>query len=198
MRETTSYRMLEPEKQAPPSRRYLMAFAILVAATFGFCGFTYAVLSPLAHFSGSQHISKSLSSILREVESSSRTANFEEHAQFKSLDHKFDTLWDEMLLPANGGYVTSSKTKNNTDKLGISMFHQLHCLSMIRDEMQLLKDEFDAMKRGGNAKGGHKQDVQVHRRHGHMHGDDGVAPGEHGHALHCFDYLRQVRCFSRC
>ncbi len=190
-------RKMELEKQSPPARRYLTAFAVLVAVTFGFCGFTYVLFSPLTKLASGQHGSKSLAPILRQVESSSRIADFQEHAHFKSLDHIYDTFWDEMLLPSNGGYVTSSSTSNNTDKLGISMFHQLHCLSMIRDEMQLLKDSLDSMKGPSHAKGEHAQDVQVHRRHGHMHEDDGSGPGEHEHALHCFDYLRQVSHIGR-
>lgn len=54
--------------------------------------------------------------------------DFVPHPQYANLSSQYDKLWDE-LLPANGGFLADSKQ-------GISMFHQLHCLQLLRIGLQ--------------------------------------------------------------
>ena len=174
------------ERRADKSRSsaalICVVFSLLVV---GFCSFTYFLLSPLLEAAGPRP--GIIASVIRELRESSREALFSEHHDYKSLDHARDRLWSDDLLTPNGGYFTVDHETNNTDKLGISMFHQLHCLSMIRDEMQRLHEVIGDGVTAGSAL----------RRHSHV-GVDVGSPGHDDleHTMHCFDYLRQVRSKS--
>ncbi|KAI1339887.1 hypothetical protein F5Y15DRAFT_382414 [Xylariaceae sp. FL0016] len=63
---------------------------------------------------------------------------------------------------------------------GISMFHQLHCLQLMRLELQAARNQSRAK-------------VSSHHR-GHNHNSMGEE--EDFHVLHCFDYLRQAVLFN--
>lgn len=59
------------------------------------------------------------------------------------------------------------------NQIGVSMFHQLHCLSMVR--AMLLKGD-------------------THMDHNHVESRDmNQGAKDRGHFLHCFDYIVQVR-----
>ncbi|CAG8955464.1 hypothetical protein HYFRA_00010330 [Hymenoscyphus fraxineus] len=99
------------------------------------------------------------------------TTIFTEHDRFMSLDHADDSVWDALLTP-NGGFFKQPDSNGKMRSHGISMFHQLHCLQMIRAKVQMLTEVTD----------------------GHPH----LGRGEHDHILnnsahwlHCFDYIRQ-------
>ncbi|KAL7915467.1 hypothetical protein GGI35DRAFT_489104 [Trichoderma velutinum] len=98
-----------------------------------------------------------------------------EHPQYKNLSRDFDHLWDELLTP-NGGFIMKKDENNDVHQYGISMFHQLHCLAMIRTALQealSLKDNMSKM--------------QSRHEHSAQQLTDGSP-----HWLHCFDYLRQT------
>jgi hypothetical protein len=45
------------------------------------------------------------------------------------------------MLPSNGGFIPAADGINSsTTELGISMFHQLHCLQIIRKAFQVYTD----------------------------------------------------------
>lgn len=114
----------------------------------------------------------------------SRTVNFTEHIKYKSLNRDFDVVWDQ-LLPSNGGFIMFRDQDNKKHKYGMSMFHQLHCLSMLRMAMQ----EFD------NAANGAATATPAPEHHHHQRRDQqgSQETPDAPHWLHCFDYLRQVR-----
>lgn len=96
---------------------------------------------------------------------------FTAHKEFQSISPANDKYWAD-LLPQNGGFLA---LKNSEGKApGIAMFHQLHCLQMIRSGMQSL------------LKGNGTQVGQIHHHPNALGGID-------DHILHCFDYIRQVR-----
>lgn len=104
--------------------------------------------------------------------------NFTEHIDYENFSHKFDWKWHELLTP-NGGFLVKIDERTGTRRIhGISMFHQLHCLGMIREGVQALQE--NVMIATGST-------------HQHQAGAD----SHHGqimqHWLHCFDYLRQAR-----
>ncbi|KAI1370369.1 hypothetical protein F4677DRAFT_465506 [Hypoxylon crocopeplum] len=80
--------------------------------------------------------------------------------------------WWDSLLPPNGGFLIVEEKDHEIGKYGVSMFHQLHCLSMIR-----------SMVLGGEMHMDHIQDES--------HGVKESAK-DRDHYLHCFDYIVQA------
>lgn len=114
---------------------------------------------------------------LQHTQKSRTTVLFREHEQYKNLSATFDHFWQELLTP-NGGFIRQEDQDHVTHLYGISMFHQLHCLAMIREAfqaLQALSDPTPSPSRGP-------------RRHEH-----GNSTSKENHWLHCFDYLGQVR-----
>lgn len=71
------------------------------------------------------------------------TLTFTDNQQYTNLSAQYDHLWEEELLTKSGGFITDpSSSGHDPSYAGISMFHQLHCLSMIR---MALKDSGERM-----------------------------------------------------
>ena len=73
------------------------------------------------------------------------TLTFTDNQQYTNLSSQFDHLWEEELLTKSGGFITDPSSSGHDGEpsyAGISMFHQLHCLSMIR---MALKDSGERM-----------------------------------------------------
>jgi hypothetical protein len=109
------------------------------------------------------------------------TSIFHEHSEYQTLDGVANDAWDA-LLPVNGGFISTSVYNDSTTnglihdhryRYGIAMFHQLHCLQLIRGHLQQLNVDL-----------GRLPVEQLSTRHIHHLSE--------GHALHCLDYLRQV------
>jgi hypothetical protein len=104
---------------------------------------------------------------------------FSEHDEYENLSHSYDALWDS-LLPQTGGFVLRFDENGTRHDYGISMYHSLHCLIIMRSVIQGLHGEIAKLN----------GDEEMAGDHDH---------GEHAdpvHWLHCFDYLRQV-CYVR-
>ncbi|KAK9771972.1 hypothetical protein AB5N19_06973 [Seiridium cardinale] len=110
-----------------------------------------------------------------------RQMKFSEHDDYMSLSHDFDSLWAD-LLPPNGGFILRPDKNGVNRKHGISMFHQLHCLGMMRDAVQDMTERLTAAEKPGPH--GHAEKRGSHGLHDPLAHDD--------HWLHCFDYLRQA------
>lgn len=93
---------------------------------------------------------------------------FSPHPEYANLSHTYDQLWED-VLPSNGGFVKDTLTGGS---LGITMFHQLHCLQLLRIGLQSAHE--------GDTTG----KVMDHAGH-NMHANS-------QHYLHCLGYLRQV------
>ena len=98
------------------------------------------------------------------------------NAKYMYLSHDFDVEW-EKLMPPNGGFIEQPDNEGIITKYGIGMFHQLHCLIMIRTEIQRLMHV----------------EQSHHGRRGGKSEPDGEALHEKYHWMHCIDYIRQVR-----
>ncbi|KAF1959416.1 hypothetical protein CC80DRAFT_490341 [Byssothecium circinans] len=107
---------------------------------------------------------------------------FKENDIYQDLSHENDHYWQELLTP-NGGFLIKLDEEGNAHRHGIGMFHQLHCLQMIRQALQA---------RGGSS----RRPYAEYTRHGFGEKeDDGHDPELH--MLHCLDYLRQsVMCLA--
>ncbi|CAK96506.1 hypothetical protein AlacWU_09767 [Aspergillus niger] len=89
-----------------------------------------------------------------------------------ALPHDTDRSWESLLLPQNGG-ILKVRTDNNTiTDYGISMFHQLHCLTVLRG---LIFPE-SSQHHGASTSPSHSGDDH----------EDAV------HWAHCFDYIAQA------
>lgn len=114
------------------------------------------------------------------------TMIFSEHDDYQNLSHTYDHLWDDLLTP-NGGFLMVTEADQSETAYGISMFHQLHCLQMIRGAIQNLQRRADK-----NLPEDRAEDSD-HAQPPHTH--TGLAPSHQDpdHWEHCLDYLRQVR-----
>lgn len=89
---------------------------------------------------------------------------FEEKREFWGFNDEANEAWNN-FLPDNGGFLLQKSKNGSIEEVGVSMFHQLHCLRMIREGIRALMLNKSAL------------DAQGHFPH---------------HIQHCFDYLRQV------
>jgi Mycotoxin biosynthesis protein UstYa len=96
---------------------------------------------------------------------------FSNNVAYQNLSHEHDPLWRDLVTP-NGGFFFETAADGEIEAYGISMFHQLHCLAMIRTSVQEV--------RGRSASTGTIKD---------RYGDGGM---DVAHLLHCLDYIRQV------
>lgn len=96
-----------------------------------------------------------------------------------SQDHEIKDVdnrsWESLLLPSKAGLFWM-EDGGVVNPYSVSMFHQLHCLVMIRDAFT------EALALADSAEG----DGRSKRK----------APNPHGHLDHCFHYLAQVGCSS--
>lgn len=91
----------------------------------GFCAGTLGTLTIviLSYLVFSQQLSASLC-----VTPYKQQVDFVSHPEYSNLSSQHDKLWDE-ILPSNGGFLADSK-------YGVTMFHQLHCLQLLRIGLQ--------------------------------------------------------------
>lgn len=106
--------------------------------------------------------------------SSIHAVNFTQRNEYWDLTAAGDAVWAD-ILPDNGGFVPHRDSNGHAYLTGISMFHQLHCLQMIRMAVQKLENSTHS----GSAR-------DVHDHHA----------GDQRHWVHCLDYLVQV-CITR-
>ncbi|KAL9116577.1 MAG: hypothetical protein Q9187_006898, partial [Circinaria calcarea] len=113
---------------------------------------------------------------------------FNEHPIYKSLSPGSDAAW-EALVPENGGFILQTeKGKDGEQKMGISMFHQLHCLVMLRGWIRELKAAANAtfaVEVSGSAM---PMSMSIDTN---PETPEDAPDFREVHLLHCLDYLRQ-------
>jgi hypothetical protein len=120
---------------------------------------------------------------------------FTQRPEFFDLTAAGDGNWTA-LLPPNGGFVSEKTGEGGYEMAGITMFHQLHCLQMIREAFQdvmegkrMLESEMDAEEEEmGMGDVGREHGVRRKRVVGKRHGPH----LDQDHWIHCLDYLMQV------
>jgi hypothetical protein len=78
------------------------------------------------------------------------------------------SLLEEAHMADKGGFLRLRESSGRIGYYGVSMYHQLHCLKMLRDRIE-----------GKDHGGSHEREVI----------DDQVTPD---HLIHCLDYMAQV------
>jgi hypothetical protein len=78
------------------------------------------------------------------------------------------SLLEEAHMADKGGFLRLREPSGRVGYYGVSMYHQLHCLKMLRDRIE-----------GKDHEHGHRREVI----------DDQVTPD---HLIHCLDYMAQV------
>jgi hypothetical protein len=99
--------------------------------------------------------------------------------EFGTVDTSGYKSWND-LLPPNGGFLV--KEVNGTRRnFGITMFHQLHCIQMLRASFQVFLAQKDGAKKTDSSQGKHSSRTNS--------GRDGF---DTNHYTYCFDFLRQA------
>ncbi|ETS84405.1 hypothetical protein PFICI_02430 [Pestalotiopsis fici W106-1] len=163
---------------------YIIGVWILFPLMFTFA--LYSLLAPV-FFDYSKHPTRPDTHKSIPV-TGTREMIFSEHENYMNLSHEHDMLWMDLLTP-NGGFVKRPDRHGVERKNGISMFHQLHCLGMMREAVQSLTERLAAAEAGmSSSSSSHSS------RRAAMGGSHGLhdPEAEPDHWLHCFDYLRQV------
>lgn len=119
---------------------------------------------------------------------------FDRIPALETLSHDGDKHWGD-LVTKQGGFLWVQHNETYGYPWGISMFHGLHCLAMIRSALQ------DA---SGNATGMpyHEHNQQTSRRNDGHDGEHKTHESHAAHAknmehvMHCFSYIAQV-CLTR-
>lgn len=138
-------------------------------------GFGVLALFIIAVLIFNQQIRSSFSALSNKLQSSQCSAYnstetiFSEHHEYQNWSQAADPLWDQ-LIPANGGFIVD-ESKSESSIYGLAMFHQLHCVQMIRNDFQELYARLDGRSDGHSNVLHHLDEL---------------------HLLHCLDYLRQV------
>lgn len=111
---------------------------------------------------------------------------FREIEALEDMSAAGDERWDGLF--AGDGYLFL-KPKNTSlppEPWGVSMFHGLHCLQVLRSKIQVLE---------GRVSGG--EPLEGQGQHGHHHGESDDPDVSDIHYLHCFSYLAQVRSTTK-
>ena len=159
----------------PTQTRFLYSIlATLIFLLFTTLGIIYKSTGSLASLSQKFHIQvcpsepRSTPPIIRKFQSLTPLLG----AKSDGSPHDTHRSWESLLLPENGG-ILKVRTDNNTiTDYGISMFHQLHCLTVLRG---LIFPE-TSQHHGASTSPSHSGDEH----------EDAV------HWAHCFDYIAQV------
>ncbi|XPS70259.1 hypothetical protein M3J07_002490 [Ascochyta lentis] len=96
-------------------------------------------------------------------------------AVFQNMSHEYDHEWKNLTGESNG-FILQYDVPSGVERLwGISMFHQLHCLQLLRGKLQRMLFPDNPL-------------TEEYAVHGDIASD---------HYLHCFDYLRQsILCLA--
>ena len=100
---------------------------------------------------------------------------FEDVEKHAPKDKPVDSAWNSLLTP-NGGFLINKDEEGDSETIGISMFHQLHCLQIIRVQIENLI-AFNGTSEGIGS--------QPEFHHDHV--------SSWRHWRHCLEYIRQVR-----
>ncbi|KUL90711.1 hypothetical protein ZTR_00008 [Talaromyces verruculosus] len=105
---------------------------------------------------------------------------FREVEDLKDMGVAGDQKWDDLF--AGDGYLFL-KPENSSlpqEPWGVSMFHELHCLQVLRNKIQGLEAQVSG-----------SEPLQNQGQHGHHHDDSDDSDVSDIHYLHCFSYLAQ-------
>lgn len=178
-------------KMHPNTRRTACIAAISTASLIILLLLVLILVSPLEAFipglmdkqcrctcpsSSPSSSSSATSSSITDEYKTTYTRTYIEDAQLNKtkLTHKDQPTWDDILFPKRGKGAVLSMI-DGAQNYGISMFHQLHCLTTIRG---IVFPDTSA-----------DQNAAISIAHSGDKADDTI------HWAHCFDYIAQVFSF---
>lgn len=97
--------------------------------------------------------------------------------ELENLSDESDTTWSSMLNTPQGGMLWVKYNETNNMPWGVSMFHSIHCLSLLRSMLKMQLNNATALEKA-HANPRHQSE--------HSHTLD------EGHIGHCFGYIAQV------
>lgn len=100
------------------------------------------------------------------------TSTFERIQALEDLSGNGDIAWSTQMSTPKGGFLRVRRNETLIENWGISVFHALHCLGIIRDALRSLEH--------------HPDSATTSNPPSHHHGQDTE------HTLHCLSYLAQV------
>lgn len=109
---------------------------------------------------------------------------FRERPDIESLDPKFDEGWNGEMSTPLGGFMLVAHNESFYRAWGVSMFHSIHCLTMLRTSFQR---SFGLVSGDKNSHGGHS-----HGKNGKRSFVDLSMIDERQHVEHCLGYIGRV------
>lgn len=98
----------------------------------------------------------------------------------EDLSGKHEAAWSSMLSTPQGGFLWVKYNETNNMAWGVTMFHSIHCLTLLRSMLQMqLQNATSSQKAHANP---------THQSSNHRAFDE-------GHVGHCFSYIaQQIMC----
>jgi hypothetical protein len=152
-----------------PARIAILVFIVTITVVLVFHSHFTAALDTLKHDS----CSPAQSSHQAHPEAKRIATTFPAISPLEALGPEGDEAW-ERIVPSRGGFIWVQYNETYDVPYGISMFHGLHCLQMLR--------------------GAFKQQLGV-SGHGHDHHDGGDISTKHEHGGH-FDKVHLGHCLG--
>lgn len=125
---------------------------------------------------GAFKIQKSLCGTRDQESPHSILTKFTRLSALEDLTHDGDKAWDMDLFTPHGGFLIVRRNQTMSERWGVSMFHGLHCLQIIRSTLQQARE--NGMP---SVSGDHRDHHQGHSDH-----------LDEVHVQHCFSYIAQV------
>ncbi|KAE8380418.1 hypothetical protein BDV26DRAFT_290345 [Aspergillus bertholletiae] len=120
-------------------------------------------------------IQKSLCGMLDHEKPGTTLREFTRRPSIEDLSHEGDNAWNTELFTPHGGFLIVRRNETTKEKWGVSMFHGLHCLQIIRSMLQQARENGMSSMAGGH--GDHHQQHSDHL--------------DETHVEHCFSYIAQ-------
>ncbi|OQV01657.1 hypothetical protein CLAIMM_06971 [Cladophialophora immunda] len=111
-------------------------------------------------------------------------------AKLEDLSPAGDNAWATETATRGGGFLAVRYNATMTQGYGLSMFHALHCLQMIRLALQEQRAEGCAGESGGGDKVGRADPHHLHDSGGRGSGG-GAGNVDYEHVAHCFSYVAE-------
>lgn len=100
------------------------------------------------------------------------TRTFERNNALEDLSETGDIAWLTQTSTPKGGFIRVRRNETMIENWGVTVFHALHCLAIIRDALRSVDHQTDSATRSSQPSHRHSLDTE--------------------HTLHCLSYLAQV------
>jgi hypothetical protein len=148
-----------------------MQASIVFTAIMSLALFSYLVLQIRAPRLGFNNLCQESCFGLSDPAPTQIMLTFERIHALEDLSENGDIAWLTQMSTSKGGFLRVRRNETIIENWGITVFHALHCLGIIRDALRSL-DHPDLATKSNQVPHRHSQDTD--------------------HTLHCLSYLAQV------